>query len=76
MQRLYVVLQKNDDFKPQPIPWGYCIGIDYLVDYLGVNHLALNLRFNVLDIQDTSEQITLRDCPIFTPIKKSNYNHD
>ena len=76
MQPLYVVLQKNEDYKPQPIPLGFRIGINHLVDHLhqlkdiGVNHLALNLRFNALDIQDTLEQIALKALPHFHTPKK------
>jgi luciferase-type oxidoreductase len=63
MQPLYIDLQKNDDFKPQPIPLGFRIGVNYLIDYLhqlqdiGVNHVALNLRFNAIHIDDTLERL-------------------
>lgn len=71
MQPLYIDLQDNDDFKPQPIHLGYKIGVNYLVDYLnklkdiGVNHLALNLRFNTMPVTDTLERIANDVLPNF-----------
>jgi len=59
MQPLYIDLQKADDFKPQPIHLGFKIGANYLIEYfnnlqsIGVNHVALNLRFNSNKIEDT-----------------------
>ncbi|PKV48235.1 luciferase-type oxidoreductase [Aquimarina sp. MAR_2010_214] len=61
MQPLYIDLQKNDDFKPQPISLGFRTGANYLIEHLnqlqdiGVNHVALNLRFNSMNINDTLE---------------------
>lgn len=52
MQPLYVVLEADNDFKPQPIQLGLRTGTKYLTEYLrglervGVNHVALNLRFS------------------------------
>ena len=63
LQPLYVDLQKDDDFKPQPIHLGFRIGVNYLIEYLehlrsiGVNHIMLNLRFNTHDINDTLETL-------------------
>lgn len=71
MQPLYVVLQENDDFKPEPIPLGFRIGAKYLVDYLqriqdiGVNHVALNLRFNSMDMDTTLEHLANKVLPQF-----------
>ncbi len=64
MQPLYVILQENDDFKPQPIQLGFRIGANYLIDYfqqlqdMGVNHVAINLRFNTRNMQQTLEHLS------------------
>lgn len=71
MQPLYVDLQKNADFKPQPIHLGFRIGTKYLIDYLnylqemGVNHVALNLRFNQRDIPETLAELAETVLPLF-----------
>jgi luciferase-type oxidoreductase len=63
MQPLYIDLHENDDFKPQPIHLGFRIGVKYLLGYLlhlqdiGVNHVALNLRFNTQPIEATLERL-------------------
>ncbi|WP_075590957.1 LLM class oxidoreductase [Labilibacter marinus] len=63
MQPLYVDLQSDSGFKPEPIHLGFKIGSKYLVDYLfqlqeiGVNHLAFNLRFNKTDISHTLDKL-------------------
>lgn len=71
MQPLYIDLQNDDNFKPHPIHLGLRIGSKYLIDYLhqledsGVNHLALNLRFNSNDIEHTLKQIAEKVLPNF-----------
>jgi len=71
MQPLYVDLHENDDFKPQPIHLGLRIGVDYLIDYfhqlqaVGVNHIALNLRFNAQSIEKTLDTLATRVLPHF-----------
>lgn len=71
MQPLYIDLQTNDDFIPQPIHLGFRIGAHYLVEYLhhlkdiGVNHVALNLRFNTRQIEQTLEYLADRILPHF-----------
>ncbi|WP_299217405.1 LLM class oxidoreductase [uncultured Aquimarina sp.] len=71
MQPLYIDLQKNNDFKPQPIHLGFKTGANYLIDYfqnlqdIGVNHIALNLRFNTNNIEDTLEQLSKKVLPHF-----------
>lgn len=71
LQPLYLDLQSDPDFKPQPIHLGFKVGANYLVDYLhylqdiGVNHLALNLRFNSNKIEHTLEQIASKVLPQF-----------
>ena len=72
MQPLYVDLHKRNDFKPQGIHLGFRIGIDYLIDYfkqleeIGVNHVAINLRFNRDKIEDTLERIATQLLPHFS----------
>jgi len=71
MQPLYVDLHENDDFKPVGIHLGFRLGMNYLVAYLeelkkiGVNHLAINLRFNGGKIEDTLERIAKTLLPLF-----------
>ena len=66
MQSLYIDLVDEADAPPQPIHLGFRSGVHALRDYLkslesvGVNHVALNLRFNLADI-DTSLQILAQD---------------
>ena len=74
MQPLYVVLQEQDDAKPQPIPLGFRLGANYLSEYLhrlqeiGVNHVAINLRFNEQPIEKTLEQLASKVLSHFTPV--------
>jgi len=76
MQPLYVVLEKNDDFKPRPIQLGFRTGVNYLTEYLqqaqdnGVNHVAINLRFNSRDMEETLEQLSTKVLPHFHINKK------
>lgn len=76
MQPLYVILEKDDDFKPQGIQLGFRIGANYLVDYLqqvkeiGVNHVAINLRFNSMDMDATLAHLSNKVLPHFHTIKK------
>ncbi len=71
MQPLYVILEKDDDFKPQPIQLGFRIGANYLVEYLnqiqeiGVNHVAINLRFNLRSIETTLDDLAEKVLPHF-----------
>lgn len=71
MQPLYVVLEKDDDFRPVPIQLGFRIGINYLIAYLqkaretGVNHVAINLRFNSLDMDYTLKYLAEKVLPHF-----------
>lgn len=59
MQSLYIDLVADPDAPPQPIHLGFRSGIKFLKTYLksleeiGVNHVALNLRFNQADIEET-----------------------
>ncbi|WP_286222745.1 LLM class oxidoreductase [Marinobacter apostichopi] len=59
MQSLYIDLMADPDAPPQPIHLGFRSGMKFLKSYLkslediGVNHVALNLRFNQADIEET-----------------------
>ncbi|MFA3919781.1 LLM class oxidoreductase [Ruegeria hyattellae] len=63
MQSLYVDLTDDPDTSPQPIHLGFRSGTNYLRSYLneirsiGVNHVALNLRFNQADIETTMKRL-------------------
>lgn len=71
MQPLYVDLMADDDFEPQPIHLGFRTGANALVEYLqllqqvGVNHVAINLRFNQANIEDTLEELSYKVLPYF-----------
>jgi len=71
MQPLYIVLQESDDFKPEPIPLGFRTGMNHLIEYLyhlqeiGVNHVALNLRFNTMDRRETLSRLATQLLPKF-----------
>lgn len=71
MQPLYVILEQDDDFKPQPIQLGFRIGANYLIEYfktieeIGVNHVAINLRFNSRNIETTLEELAIKVLPHF-----------
>ena len=64
MQSLYVDIEATRDARPKPIHLGFRSGVDPLIDYLkalrtiGVNHVALNLRFNTADIEDTMKRLS------------------
>ncbi len=59
MQSLYIDLLATPDAPPQPIHLGFRVGMKFLKAYLkslekiGVNHVALNLRFNQVDTEKT-----------------------
>lgn len=63
MEPLYVDLTDNPDTPPRPIHLGLRLGTNHLCDYLksreeiGVNHVALNLRFNQADIETTMRRL-------------------
>ncbi|GHA01150.1 N5,N10-methylene tetrahydromethanopterin reductase [Arenicella chitinivorans] len=63
MQPLYIDLVGNDHQTPTPIHLGLRIGAAQLVDHLltlrevGVNHVALNLRFNQANVEDTLKRL-------------------
>ncbi|MEM7144880.1 MAG: LLM class oxidoreductase [Verrucomicrobiota bacterium] len=63
MEPLYVDLAEDPDTPPQPIHLGLRLGMKALRDYLetrrqiGVNHVALNLRFNQSDIETAMKRL-------------------
>lgn len=81
MQPLYVDLVADDDAKPKPIHLGIQTGVNALVDYLyqlqdiGVNHLALNLRFNAMEMEKTLEKLAAQVLPHFH-INNTDINSD
>lgn len=75
MQPLYVVLEKDSDFRPQPIQLGMRTGLNYLIEYfrdleqMGVNHVAINLRFQPGVVERTLETIAKSILPKFNDQK-------
>ena len=72
MQPLYVDLSENPDTPPRPIHLGFRLGVRHLLTYLksleeiGVNHVALNLRFNQADIETTLKRLADDILPDFS----------
>ena len=71
MQPLYIDLVETAPSRPVPIHLGYRLGMQQLGDYLarlreiGVNHVALNLRFNRADIEETLQRLAADLLPAF-----------
>lgn len=83
MEPLYIDITDDPDFKPQSIHLGLRLGVNYLNDYLaarreiGINHVALNLRFNQADIEKTLEILAQKVLPIFhTQTQKERITED
>ncbi|MEL7448298.1 MAG: LLM class oxidoreductase [Pseudomonadota bacterium] len=74
MEPLYIDLAVDADAPPTPIHLGIRTGVNHLRDYLstrqhiGVNHVALNLRFNRADTQATLEALASEILPHFSPV--------
>ncbi len=72
MQPLYIDLAADPKTPPQPIHLGFRLGMDHLRAYLlareaiGVNHVALNLRFNSADIEVTMKRLADELLPDFS----------
>ncbi|MEM7413779.1 MAG: LLM class oxidoreductase [Myxococcota bacterium] len=72
MQALYVDLAEDADARPQPIHLGLRLGARHLHAYLrsleeiGVNHVALNLRFNRAPIETTLQRLSDAVLPDFS----------
>ena len=71
-QSLYIDLTEDPDTPPQPIHLGFRSGANHLRAYLvslqeiGVNHVAINLRFNQADIETTMKRLAGDILPDFT----------
>ena len=72
MQPLYIDLAEDPDTRPGPIHLGFRLGTNHLRDYLksrediGLNHIAINLRFNQADIETTMKRLADDILPEFT----------
>lgn len=72
MQSLYIDLVSDAESEPRPIHLGFQSGTAFLRQYLeeirtlGVNHVALNLRFNRADIPATLKRLADELLPAFT----------
>ncbi len=72
MQSLYVDLLEAADAEPRPIHLGFQSGTTFLRRYLneirslGINHVALNLRFNSADIETTLKRLADEILPDFS----------
>lgn len=71
LQPLYIDLADDPDESPQPIHLGVRAGVRALTDHLraleriGVNHVALNLRFNRADTETTLKRLADNVLPHF-----------
>lgn len=72
MEPLYVDLTEDPETPPKPIHLGLRLGANHLRAYLrsrqeiGVNHVALNLRFNRLDLETTLQRLANDVFPEFS----------
>ena len=72
VQSLYIDLLEDPDAPPQAIHLGFRSGVKHLRYYLsllqeiGINHVALNLRFNQIDIETTLKCLANEVLPDFT----------
>ena len=71
MQSLYVDLVRPRDRGPRPIHLGFQSGVEFLRAHLreleaaGINHVALNLRFNADDVESTMARLAEALLPDF-----------
>lgn len=72
IQSLYVDVLADPEADPRPIHLGFASGTNFLSRYLsdvralGVNHVALNLRFNKADVEDTMHRLSDELLPEFS----------
>ena len=72
VQSLYIDLVDDPEATPQPIHLGFRSDVNHLRAYLksleeiGINHVALNLRFNQADIETTLKRLADELLPEFT----------
>ena len=71
VQSLYIDLLEDPNAEPKPIHLGFSLGANHLRAYLksieeiGINHVALNLRFNQADIETTLKRLADEVLPDF-----------
>ncbi|WP_444922085.1 LLM class oxidoreductase [Microbulbifer sp. CnH-101-G] len=71
MEPLYIDIMDDPNYPPQPLHLGYRLGINQLGRYLrsretiGINHIALNLRFNSRNVEETLKKIATMILPEF-----------
>jgi len=71
MQATYLILNPDPDFTPEHIQLGFHCGVNYLNEFLhdlktiGVNHVALNMRFNTEDMERSLEMLAKHVLPNF-----------
>ncbi|WP_417455259.1 LLM class oxidoreductase [Kiloniella sp.] len=71
MEPCYIDLTESPDTPPSPIHLGLRLGVNELGKYLrsrrkiGVNHIALNLRFNSVGIEETLQRLATEILPEF-----------
>jgi luciferase-type oxidoreductase len=71
MEPLYIDLVEDAETPPTPIHLGLRLGVNALRDYLksreaiGVNHIALNLRFNRANTEQTLQRLATEILPTF-----------
>ena len=76
MQPLYIDLSEDANAKPTPMHLGYRLGINALKEHLyalekaGINHVALNLRFNQKPIEETLYLLADELLPFFSANNK------
>ncbi|MCU7830370.1 MAG: LLM class oxidoreductase [Candidatus Thiodiazotropha sp. (ex Myrtea sp. 'scaly one' KF741663)] len=72
VQSLYIDLTDDPDTPPQPIHLGYRLGTNHLrahlksLEEIGINHVALNLRFNQADVETTLTRLADEILPDFS----------
>ena len=72
MQPLYIDLVADPNIVPQPIHLGFRLSMHHLRAYLksleeiGINHVALNLRFNQANIETTLKRLADHILPDFS----------
>ncbi|WJS05687.1 LLM class oxidoreductase [Roseibium aggregatum] len=75
MQSLYVDLLDETEARPEPIHLGFRAGAGFLrrylseIEALGINHVALNLRFNGADTRTTMKRLADEVLPDFSTWK-------
>ena len=77
MQPLYIDLAADPTAMPSPIHLGLRLGTDHLhthlrsLEEIGVNHVAINLRFNREDIDSTLKRLAGEVLPAFSSVTET-----